>query len=408
MAPLRSDISLQKTLGEGFPLSFCLHVKRNLLNSALGASSKNLRAFVYPAKVGSSRGRLALREVVARRARTSKSLDRKGKGNDDKIKSAKEKVQAKEQYKYFDRAVINVKGGNGGHGEILSNSKARTVRNFKYKSGGNMSKKITLPSREPANGADGGDVFIFVDPSLDSLLHLHENNQHVAPSGSNANSGEIVSLRARGKEKRNKAPSLRIPVPPGTVVRTKRTGKLIADLTDGGQMVCVAKGGFGGVGMEKTQKKAKQRRQQDEEGVEDVTVEVSKQMTAGEPGEEFFLELLLRVVADVGLVGFPNVGKSSLLAHLTRANPEIANYPFTTLMPNLGVAQGDQNPEDGEPEMLQPVMADLPGLIEGAHKGRGLGREFLRHLRRTKIIVHVVDAAELNPVEVCFLSAHRM
>ncbi|GIL76793.1 hypothetical protein Vretifemale_6265 [Volvox reticuliferus] len=198
--------------------------------------------------------------------------------------------------------------------------------------------------------------------------------------------------------KKARTAALEIPVPPGTVVKRRGTGALLGELLQPGQRLTVVTGGKGGHGVvapSRQQRQARVTRAEREaksKGVELVDVEDDGWRTdsRGQPGQQLTLTLLLRVVADVGLVGLPNAGKSSLLKALTRASPTIAPYPFTTLMPNLGVmsAGGGTN---------KAVLADLPGLIEGAHKGRGLGRNFLRHLRRTRALLHVVDVSGPDP-----------
>ena len=190
-------------------------------------------------------------------------------------------------------------------------------------------------------------------------------------------------------------PALRIPVPPGTVVRRRRGRILLGDLVRPGQTLRVASGGRGGLGARPVGGSGPRApRPRAAAGVETSVLEADDGVdaTVGEPGEEVALELLLRVVADVGIVGLPNAGKSSLLASLTRASPEVAPYPFTTLMPNLGVLS-----TGADPSRPAAVLADLPGLIAGAHKGVGLGRAFLRHLRRTRCTLHVVDASTEDP-----------
>jgi Obg family GTPase CgtA len=189
-------------------------------------------------------------------------------------------------------------------------------------------------------------------------------------------------------------PSLRIPVPPGTVVRRRRGRILLGDLVRPGQTLRVASGGRGGLGARASGEGPRTPRLRAAAGIETSVLEAddATDATEGEPGEEIALELLLRVVADVGIVGLPNAGKSSLLAALTRASPEVAPYPFTTLMPNLGVLS-----TGSDPSLPTAVLADLPGLIAGAHKGVGLGRAFLRHLRRTRCTLHVVDASTEDP-----------
>jgi len=340
--------------------------------------------------------------ITSQAAVASKKRDssKNKKDRDDIVPTEKDK------HLFFDRVVITVKAGNGGNGEIMRKAKSQVVRNHKYKAGRSMPKNITLPPRPPLNGQAGADVILTADESLDTLLHLHKKKKYSGRNGSNANVGETVPLRKRSADgsvnvQLSAEPTmpLQLRVPPGTVVRRKRGGTLLADITKSGQRVLVARGGRGGLGVDKTRRSGGRRKksEDEEEMIELLDDMPSKDYTQGENGEEICLELLLRVVADVGLVGFPNVGKSSLLALLTRAQPEIANYPFTTLMPNLGVvASGPQDMDT--PSSAGAVMADLPGLIQGAHKGRGLGREFLRHLRRTRMILHVVDVVEADPV----------
>lgn len=310
-------------------------------------------------------------------------------------------VGEKEKHLYFDEAQIIVVGGQGGDGESWTGSKPKVVKNFKYKWGRNLKKYIELPAAEPADGGRGGNVYLRVDRKCDSLLHLHERKTWRAKKGYHGSAAEHAG---GGRERHRVAPDqehMYIPVPPGTVVRRKRTGELLGDMTKHGQTLLVAEGGGGGLAARRQQRQVNRRmRNGKEEDFEasDIEVDTSSLVsTNGEAGEELSIELLMRVVADVGLVGLPNVGKSSLLKAVTRAQPEIANYAFTTLMPNLGVIKGDDDlSETGESSST--VMADLPGLIAGAHKGLGLGRAFLRHLRRTRSMVCVVDASGQDPV----------
>ncbi|EYU32883.1 hypothetical protein MIMGU_mgv1a010024mg [Erythranthe guttata] len=190
------------------------------------------------------------------------------------------------------------------------------------------------------------------------------------------------------------SPTLRIPVPLGTVVKLKR-GKLLADLARHGDEVVVARGGQGGISLLEMQEHQKKKMMSLTTNI--MRDDSDKALVFGQAGEEVSLQLILRVVADVGLVGLPNAGKSTLLAAITMAKPDIADYPFTTLMPNLGRLNGDPSLGPGQ-FSSEATLADLPGLIEGAHLGKGLGRNFLRHLRRTRLLVHVVDAAAEDPV----------
>ncbi|KAL3907998.1 MAG: hypothetical protein SGPRY_009968 [Prymnesium sp.] len=175
-------------------------------------------------------------------------------------------------------------------------------------------------------------------------------------------------------------------VPPGTFVRTKG-GKVLADLTLPGQSVLVAKGGEGGVCVLKEERKG-------EDAMLRMKPKEMKQLVKGGGGEQVCLELLLRTVADVGFVGYPNAGKSTLLSALSRASPEVAPFPFTTMMPNLGVMASPTSPSTlPSPSSKPPLLADLPGLVDGAHQGKGLGRVFLRHLRRVKLVLYVLDSS---------------
>eukprot|EP00879_Flechtneria_rotunda_P016960 GHRR01017756.1.p1 GENE.GHRR01017756.1~~GHRR01017756.1.p1 ORF type:complete len:501 (+),score=174.15 GHRR01017756.1:298-1800(+) len=307
-------------------------------------------------------------------------------------------ADVKEAHKIFDAAFITVKSGDGGNGEIVEAGRGKYVKNYKYHAGGNQPKKMWLPASDPADGADGADVYIICDPSLDTLLHLHKRKSWVGPKGAQGNPA-AGSAGPKRNDKIRKAETLplEIPVPPGTVIKRKSTGQVLGEVIQPSDRVLVAKGGKGGLGVRAPSRLQKQRELHKElenarkSGGEVVAIEDVnwKDDAKGLPGKQLGLQLLLRVVADIGIVGFPNAGKSSLLSALTRANPEVAPYPFTTLMPNLGVMTS------GGKQGL--VLADLPGLIEGAHTGNGLGRMFLRHLRRTNVLLHVVDASADDP-----------
>eukprot|EP00210_Caulerpa_lentillifera_P000784 g759.t1 len=189
------------------------------------------------------------------------------------------------------------------------------------------------------------------------------------------------------KRIRRKAKALKIGVPPGTIIKRKGTGHLLGEIVDKRDELVVARGGQGGHGVtQPSKKKPTSKRVKGIDYIEREDLDWRKE-SKGQPGEELTLHLLLRLVADVGFVGLPNVGKSSLLKMLTKAQPQVAAYPFTTLIPNLGVMGlgGD------------PILVDLPGLIEGAHVGKGLGKNFLRHLRRTRVLLHVVDVSQSDP-----------
>ncbi|WOK99395.1 hypothetical protein Cni_G08107 [Canna indica] len=303
----------------------------------------------------------------------------------------------REPHKYFDQVIITVRAGDGGHGAVLNmpNQKINSKPRGKYDQANTRKKgsykrdsdgSLILPM-----GGHGGDVVIYADESKESLLEFHQKNRYCAKRGGNVDAmGTLTSQIHDGFA----APTIRIPVPLGTVVKRKR-GKVLADLAQPGDEILVARGGQGGISLlEMPERKRKSLMALSTNVMRD---ESDKILVLGQPGEEVSLELILRVVADVGLVGLPNAGKSTLLAAITLAKPDIADYPFTTLMPNLGRLDGD--PMLGALEYSsEATLADLPGLIEGAHLGKGLGRNFLRHLRRTQMLIHVVDAAAENPV----------
>ena len=248
---------------------------------------------------------------------------------------------------FADEAVLRVTGGHGGHG-------CASIRREKFK---------PLGGPDGGNGGRGGDVIIQVDPSAATLLDFHRRPVRRAGSGkpgsgSNRNGAEGADLVVR--------------VPDGTVVKTI-DGTVLADLIGAGTRFVAAKGGRGGLGnaaLASAKRKA------------------PGFALRGEPGAELQLMLELKTVADAGLVGFPNAGKSSLVSALSAARPKIADYPFTTLIPNLGVV------EAGE---AQFVVADVPGLIPGASRGKGLGLDFLRHVERCSVLVHVLDCATEEP-----------
>ncbi len=252
---------------------------------------------------------------------------------------------------FVDSVIIWVSSGKGGDGIVH-------MHREKYRAKGGP---------DGGDGGRGGDIIFEVEPRMNTLNRFHFNERFLAESGKNGG----PSNRS-GKS----APDLVIQVPPGTLIYNDETTELIGDLVTPGQRLIVAKGGRGGRG---NQHFATSRQQ--------VPLTAEK----GEPGEEFTLRLELKLIADVGLVGMPNAGKSSILASTTRAKPKIANYPFTTLFPNLGVV-----PLDLDNTM---VLADIPGLIEGASEGVGLGYEFLRHIQRTRVLIHVLDGMSEDPIE---------
>jgi GTP-binding protein len=250
----------------------------------------------------------------------------------------------------FDEAVITVRSGDGGNGVVH-------FRREKY---------IPRGGPDGGDGGHGGDVILVVDPNLNTLQPFAHKREFQAEAGKHG-----AGQKMRG----HSAPNLFVPVPPGTIVRDAASGGLLGDLTEAGQALVVAKGGSGGRGNTHFANSRVQAPRIAEKGV---------------PGEEKQLKLELKLIADVGLVGVPNAGKSTYLAAVTSAQPKIAPYPFTTLVPNLGVAVVDDD--------TTLVLADIPGLIEGAHQGVGLGFEFLRHIQRTRVLIHVLDGAAADPL----------
>ncbi|RLQ98071.1 GTPase ObgE [Falsibacillus albus] len=246
---------------------------------------------------------------------------------------------------FVDQVKVYVKGGDGGNGMVA-------FRREKY-----------VPKGGPAggDGGKGADVVFEVDEGLRTLMDFRYQRHFKASRGEHG-----MSKNQHGKN----AEDMIIKVPPGTVVKDDDTDEIIADLTEHGQRAVIAKGGRGGRGNSRFATPA------------NPAPELSEK---GEPGKERYIVLELKLLADVGLVGFPSVGKSTLLSVVSSAKPKIAEYHFTTIAPNLGMVETD----DGRTF----VMADLPGLIEGAHEGVGLGHQFLRHIERTRVIVHVIDMA---------------
>ncbi|MCH3964719.1 MAG: GTPase ObgE [Clostridium sp.] len=249
---------------------------------------------------------------------------------------------------FVDTARIFVKSGDGGDGAI-------SFRKEKY---------VPLGGPDGGDGGDGGSVILIIDENSTTLLDFTYRKKYKAEKGENGSGSKCF-----GK----KGADLYIKVPIGTVIRDVETNKIMADLSHKGDRYVVAKGGRGGRGNVRFTTSTRQAPEFAEPGM---------------PGEERYVSLELKLLADVGLVGFPNVGKSTLLSVVTGANPKIANYHFTTLKPNLGVV--DMPGIDGF------VMADIPGIIEGASSGTGLGLEFLRHIERTRILIHVVDISQIE------------
>jgi len=246
---------------------------------------------------------------------------------------------------FADRAKIYIRSGKGGDGHV------------------SFRRELYVPNGGPdgGDGGRGGDVIFEVDKGLNTLVDFRHKTKYKAQDGE-----EGGKKRCHGKD----AKDLILKVPEGTVIREAETNKVIADMSGENQRQIILKGGKGGLGNMH---------------FATSTMQVPKYAQPGKPAQELWVNLELKVIADVGLVGFPNVGKSTFLSRVTNAQPKIANYHFTTLNPILGVV------DLGEGAGF--VMADIPGLIEGASEGIGLGHEFLKHIERTKVIIHVVDAA---------------
>jgi GTP-binding protein len=244
---------------------------------------------------------------------------------------------------FVDRVELYVKGGDGGRG-------AATFRREKY---------VPKGGPDGGDGGDGGSVVVRADPNADNLAGLTMKKHWKARNGEPGMSKKCAGKNAAG---------IVLLVPPGTIVRDRDRGNVLKDLVEPGEEVVVAKGGKGGRGNVH---------------FKSSTNRAPRQFEEGEEGEERWISLELKGIADAGLVGFPNAGKSTLLSRLSRATPEIASYPFTTKHPNLGIVTlgGD----------AAFVLADLPGLIEGAAQGVGLGHEFLRHVERTRVLIHLVE-----------------
>ncbi|MCR4398093.1 MAG: GTPase ObgE [Firmicutes bacterium] len=253
---------------------------------------------------------------------------------------------------FVDRAKIWVKGGDGGNGCVA-------FRREKY-----------VPRGGPSggDGGRGGNVVLVVDGGLRTLMDFKHKVHLKAEKGRNGQGSNMTG--ADGAD-------LVVRVPPGTVVKAE-DGSILADLTDEGQSFIAARGGRGGRGNARFATPVRRAPRIAERGA---------------PGEERWLTLELKLLADVGIVGFPNAGKSTLLSRVTSARPRIGDFPFTTLTPNLGVVE-----VEGDGSF---VLADIPGLIEGAHEGKGLGHEFLRHIERTRVLIHVIDAAGVDGRDPC-------
>lgn len=253
---------------------------------------------------------------------------------------------------FIDEARIYVKAGSGGNGCV-------SFRREKY---------VPKGGPDGGDGGDGGDVIIRANAQMKTLLDFQYRKHYKAGDGAHG----------KGSNKQGKrGGDVVLLVPCGTAVRDRTTGKVIADLVNDNEQIVVAKGGRGGKGNA---------------AFATSTNQTPRQAQPGQPGEARELELELKLLADVGLVGFPNAGKSTLISKISAARPKIAEYPFTTLSPILGIVQ----PEGREPGHGF-VVADIPGLIEGAHKGKGLGIQFLRHIERTKVLAFLIECTRNDP-----------
>ncbi len=257
--------------------------------------------------------------------------------------------------KFVDEAIIKVEAGDGGNGCV-------SFRREKY---------IPKGGPDGGDGGDGGSVWLVGDEGLNTLVDFRHQRLHRAERGQNGMGRQMTG---------RKGADLEIRVPVGTLVKDQETGEVMGEVLSHGQRLLVARGGKHGLGNIH---------------FKSSTNRAPRQATSGTPGEKRTLALELRVLADVGLLGLPNAGKSSLVARISHANPRVADYPFTTLYPQLGVVKL------GEGRSF--VVADIPGVIEGAAEGAGLGLQFLRHLSRTRLLLHLVDIAPLDeradPVE---------
>jgi GTP-binding protein len=250
---------------------------------------------------------------------------------------------------FLDQAIIEVAAGPGGDGCL-------SFRREKY---------VPRGGPDGGDGGRGGDVWLVVDARQATLRDFRYKRSFRGHAG----------LRGQGSDKTGRSgEDLLIPVPPGTVVYDAESGELLRDLKDANERFLVSRGGRGGRGNAR---------------FKTSTNRAPRRVEEGAPGESRRVRLELKLIADVGLVGFPNVGKSTLLARVSDARPKIADYPFTTLSPNLGVV--------GLSDYRQFVIADIPGILEGAHEGKGLGLEFLRHVERTRILLFVIDLTSEDP-----------
>jgi GTP-binding protein len=253
--------------------------------------------------------------------------------------------------KFIDEAKIFVKGGDGGRGCV-------SFRREKY---------VPRGGPDGGDGGKGGDVVITASRGHHTLLDLKFNQHHVAERGAHGEGSNRTGRSGRDIE---------ILVPVGTVIRDAETGENLADLAEEGERYIVARGGIGGRGNAR---------------FATPTRRAPRYADAGKTGEEHWVRLELKLLADVGIIGLPNVGKSTLISRVSASRPKIADYPFTTLVPNLGVVRYSED--------RSFVIADIPGLIEGAHAGTGLGTRFLRHIERTTLLLHLIDISREPPAK---------
>lgn len=251
--------------------------------------------------------------------------------------------------KFIDSVTIHVKAGDGGVGCV-------SFRREKF---------VPRGGPDGGDGGRGGDIILRANRQLNTLLDYQYKTKYKAPRGEHG-----LGSNKTGKSGND----VILEVPTGTVIRDLATGENVSDLVDDRQELIIAKGGRGGRGNA---------------AFATSTNQAPRDYELGDPGEEKKIELELKLLADVGLVGFPNAGKSTLISVISAAKPKIADYPFTTLVPNLGIVRVDMG--------KSVVVADIPGLIEGAHAGRGLGIQFLRHIERTKVLVFLIEATSENP-----------
>lgn len=252
---------------------------------------------------------------------------------------------------FIDEAKIYVKAGNGGNGIV-------SFRHEKY---------VPKGGPDGGDGGNGGNVIFVVDKNLNTLINFKYRQHFKAASGKHGQGA---------KKHGHSGDDVIVSVPLGTIARDGETVEIIADLSDPEDRIIIARGGKGGKGNAQ---------------FATATNQTPKRAEKGLPGEENTILFELKLIADIGLVGFPNAGKSTLLSRVSSAHPKIADYPFTTLQPNLGIVHYD--------DFKSFVMADIPGIIEGAHDGKGLGFRFLRHIERTKVLLFLIECTVENPVD---------